>query len=132
MRILIVDDDYICRTQFKALLSKYGDCDCAPTGKIALELFEIAHRDHVPYSLVTLDINMPNMDGHAVINRIRECECAVRERAVDIPMVKVIMISAKTEQHDILASFREGCEGYLRKPITPAALLEVLEELHLV
>jgi two-component system, chemotaxis family, chemotaxis protein CheY len=132
MRILIVDDDYICRTQFKALLSKHGDCDCAPLGRIALDLFEIAHRDHVPYGLITLDINMPEMDGHAVIARMREIEESLRAKQSDLEGVKVIMISARTERKDILASFREGCEGYLRKPITPAALLQVLEELHLV
>jgi two-component system chemotaxis response regulator CheY len=127
MRILIVDDDYICRTQYKALLQRYGDCDSAPNGKIALELIEVAYDEEVPYQLITVDIDMPEMNGHALIQRIREFEKIKAEGKKGTPEVKILMISAKRDASDVMSSFREGCEGYLCKPINAERIEDVLK-----
>jgi two-component system chemotaxis response regulator CheY len=132
MRILIVDDDYVSRLQLKALLMRYGDCDTAPMGKIALELFEIAHREQAPYDLITLDIDMPGLNGHAVIKAVRDFE---RVNAVVVNgrvEAKVLMISGLKDSTSIMSSFQEGCEGYLQKPVTAANLTEALDRFHLL
>ncbi len=124
MRILIVDDDYVSRSHLKGLLSRYGDCDTAPTGSIAMELFEIAHKEGMPYSLISLDVDMPGLDGHGVLLRVREFEEGIGLPKHGTDIVKVLMVSALKDPDTIMDSFREGCEGFLPKPVTAARLAD--------
>ncbi len=125
MRILIVDDDFVCRTKLEALLSEYGDCDAAEEGRQALGMFVQAHDQSANYDLVTMDIDMPGMSGHEVLTRIREWEEAhhVYKQGQN---AKVLMSTSMQSRTDIMSSFRKGCEGYLKKPITPEKLAETL------
>ncbi|MEI6873887.1 MAG: response regulator [Spirochaetota bacterium] len=124
MRILIVDDDYVSRSQIKALMSKYGDCDSAPTGVIAMDLFEIAHREEMPYDLISLDVDMPGLGGHGVVMRIRDFEEGRSITRSGGKAVKILMVSALKDSDNVMSSFREGCEGYILKPVTPSKLAE--------
>jgi CheY-like chemotaxis protein len=132
IRILIVDDDYICRTQYKALLQRYGDCDSAPNGKIAMELIEKAYEEEVPYQLITVDIDMPEMSGHALIQSIRDFEKSKADAGKGAPEVKILMISAKRDASNVMSSFREGCEGYLCKPINAERIEDVLKIINIL
>lgn len=118
MRALIVDDDYVSRSKVKALVSPYADCDAAPDGPIALAMFAKAHEEMCPYDLITMDIDMPGMNGQEVLQRVREWEAshkAYRGRKE----AKVLMVTVRDAPEDIVVSFREGCEWYLVKPVTP-------------
>lgn len=121
MRILIVDDDYVSRTKLKALLGAYGDCDAVPDGKIALEMFDISCEEGVPYDLVTMDIDMPGMRGQDVV-----AEILSREQPAN---VKILMVTCKKEIKEIAASFRNGCDWCLNKPVTPEKLSNALEKI---
>ncbi len=125
MRILVVDDEYVSRTKLKVLLQAYGDVDAAGSGKIALQMVARARDDCVPYRLVTMDINMPDMNGQEAVRQIRELEGA------DGPASKILMVTVTDDSKDIMASFREGAEWYLIKPVTPAKITESLEKLEL-
>jgi two-component system, chemotaxis family, chemotaxis protein CheY len=131
MRILIVDDDYISRTQIKALMLGYGDCDIAPNGELALSLFAAAHAENSPYKLITIDVDMPGMTGHDVVAALRQKEDELGATATDIE-AKIIMVSAMDDGHNIMSSFRKGAEGYLVKPITPDRLKQTLEEINVM
>ncbi len=125
MRILIVDDDFVSRAKLGALLCDYGVCFVAGDGHQALDMFEKAHDQSVNYDLITMDIDMPGMSGHEVLSRIREWEEAhhVYQQG---HCAKVLMSTSLQSRTDIVSSFREGCEGYLRKPVTPEKLAEAL------
>lgn len=128
MRILVTDDDYVSRTKLKALLSAYGDCDAAPNGEIALGLFAKAHEEGVPYDLITLDIRMPGREGKQVLVEIREWEAANgchESRTV----AKIIMVTVMKDTENILSSFRENCDGYIVKPVTPEKLRDTMAKL---
>jgi len=125
MRILIVDDDFVSRTKLDALLSEYGNCDVAEDGYQALAMFEQAHGQSAPYGLITMDIAMPGMSGHEVLCKIREWEEA-HHIYKQGHTAKILMSTSLQNRTDIMSSFREGCEGYLRKPITPEKLSEAL------
>ena len=131
MRILIVDDDYISRTQIKALMLGYGDCDIAPNGEVALALFDAAHGEETPYELISVDVDMPGMSGIDVVNEIRQREDALNV-ASESKEAKIIMVSAMDDGRNIMTSFRKGAEGYLVKPVTPAKLKETLDEINLM
>jgi CheY-like chemotaxis protein len=125
MRILVVDDDYVSRTKLKALLSEHGDCDAVPSGEIALSMFHAAHAEQVPYDLVTMDVNMPVMRGQEVVAHIRARE----KENPSAPQAKILMITAVKGGQDVMSAFREGCEWYLVKPVTPENLSEALAKL---
>lgn len=118
MRILVVDDEYVSRAKLKAILSEYGDCDVAPSGEIALEMFKKAHEESLPYELITLDIKMPGMDGRQVLSAIRNWE-KERECFKTKTEAKILMVTILGDKESVMGSFRENCDGYLVKPITP-------------
>ncbi|HNX90903.1 MAG TPA: response regulator [Candidatus Omnitrophota bacterium] len=127
MRILIVDDDYISRTKLKGVLSAHGDCDSAPDGDIALQLFAKAHKEKMPYDLITVDIEMEGMNGQELVHLLRAWE--EKNGIQDPAKVKVIMITVKKEIKEVTKSFFEGCNAYCAKPITPEAILKALGEI---
>ncbi|MBN1270081.1 MAG: response regulator [Kiritimatiellae bacterium] len=118
MRILVVDDEYVSRTKIKAILSAYGDCDVAPSGEIALDMFKKAHEESLPYGIITLDIKMPGMDGQQTLMAIRNWE-KERECFKTKTEAKVLMVTILNDRDSVMASFRENCDGYLIKPVTP-------------
>ena len=129
MRILIVDDDYTSRTQLKSLLSAYGDCDAAPNGATALLMLRDAFDNQLPYSLVTMDLEMPEMRGPEVLSFIRAFE-AKREVPVRA-QTKVVMVTVKNNLKDVEESYQQECSGYLVKPATPQNIKKVLAEIGL-
>jgi len=125
MRILIVDDDFVSRTKLEALLSAYGDCDTAEDGHQALDMFEQAHDQSSHYDLITMDIDMPGISGHEVLSKIREWE-DTHHVYKQGQSARILMSTSLQSRTDIMSSFREGCEGYLKKPVTPEKLAEAL------
>ena len=128
MRILIVDDDLVARTKLKTLLADCGQCDTAEDGDQAWEIFQKAHKTSEPYDLITMDIDMPGMNGHEVVAKIREWEKQNKAFETSIE-AKVLMVTSMQSRTDAITSFREGCECFIRKPIKPDNLAEALEKL---
>jgi two-component system chemotaxis response regulator CheY len=130
MRILVVDDDYVSRTKLKALLAVHGDVDAASSGDLAIRMFQAAHGENVPYDLVTMDVNMPDMRGQEVVAAMREYE---KNEAADSSAggAKILMITAVKGGKDVMSAFREGCEWYLVKPVTPENLAEAMGKLEI-
>lgn len=118
MRILVVDDNYVNRVQLKTLLSHYGDCDGAASAKTAFEMFKESHQEGMPYTLITMDIELGDQDGRSVVEQIRKWEDdnQVFEKSTE---VKILMVTVKDSGKDVFSSFAKGCEGYLIKPVTP-------------
>jgi two-component system, chemotaxis family, chemotaxis protein CheY len=130
MRILIVDDEYVCRMTLKSLLSKSNDCDIATDGPMALAMFAKAHEDGVPYDLITMDVDMPGMSGPEVVGKIRQWEQEHKIHLADNE-AKILMITVQQTPQCIVKSFREGCEWYLMKPVRPANVQAALAKLGL-
>ena len=131
MRILTVDDNYVNRVQIKALLSEYGDVDAAPNGDIAFDIFVAAHNEGIPYSLVTMDIDLGGTDGREIVAKMREWEDKMEVYKNDLE-AKILMVTVKDSGEDVFSSFNKGCEGYLIKPVTPESLKEELVKVGLI
>lgn len=58
--------------------------------------------------LILLDIMMPQMDGLTALNRIRQTS-----------NVPVILLTAKSEDYDMIAGLNEGADDYITKPFNP-------------
>lgn len=107
-RILVVDDEYRIRNMIKEYMeSDRFIVDEAGDGREALEMFM-----KNPYSLIILDIMMPEMDGWSVCREIR--------RSSQVP---IIMLTARGEEYDKLFGFELGVDDYVVKPFSPKELL---------
>ena len=71
--------------------------------------------------LVLLDLNMPRKDGREVL---REIKADPRLRSIPV----VILTTSKAEE-DVVRSYRDGVNSFISKPVTFAALLEVVQTL---
>jgi CheY-like chemotaxis protein len=70
---------------------------------------------------ILLDLNMPKLDGREALKIIKE-----DEKLKGIPIV--IMTTSKAEE-DIFASYNEGANSYITKPITFIGLVNVIKAL---
>lgn len=127
MKTLIVEDDFTSRILLQGILQPYGTCHVCVNGREAVDAFGKAYADGDPYTLVCLDIMMPEMDGQTALKNMRAIEEA---RGVNPSEgCKVIMTTALDDKKNIMNAFREQCDIYLVKPIDKAKLIESLRTL---
>jgi len=102
-RVLIVDDELFFREAISDVLGSEGfQCVVAEAGEEALEQIT-----DPSLGVVVLDIRLPDIDGIQVLARIRELR----------PSLRVIMLSASTDQDLVLEALRLGACDYLAKPL---------------
>jgi Response regulators consisting of a CheY-like receiver domain and a winged-helix DNA-binding domain len=107
MKILVCDDEKEIVDAIEIYLINEGyNVVKANDGKAALDYLE-KNEIH----LVIMDIMMPGMDGLHAVMRLRE--------KTNIP---VIMLSAKTEDHDKILGLNVGADDYISKPFNPLEL----------
>lgn len=108
MNILVCDDDKEIVEAIEAYLRSEGyNVLKSYTGKQAIEIVE---KNDV--HLIIMDIMMPEMDGIKATTKIRE-----------IKNIPVIMLSAKSEETDIILGLNMGADDYISKPFNPLELI---------
>ena len=129
MRVLLVEDDFICRKILLTYFYKQSECECdvASNGSEAIEAFMLAIEAGKPYDLIMLDIMMPEMNGQEVLKRIR-----VIEEEKGLTATRIVMTTARKDSDNIMGAFRHQCDGYLVKPIDFEKLTRLISELKLV
>ena len=107
VRILTVEDDERIRTAVSLALEEEGwEVEEAANGEDALVAFA-----QNPSDVVLIDIMLPGIDGFEVCRRIR--------RLGDVP---IVMVTARSDSHDVVAGLEAGADDYLRKPFDPKEL----------
>lgn len=106
--ILIVEDDRFTASYTAGVLSKSYDLVHVRTGEEGI----LTHIEHAP-DVVLLDIHLPGLSGHDVLQAIR---------AVD-PLAFVIMLSVDSEKNGVLSAGEHGASGFLKKPVSKERLL---------
>ena len=122
MRFLVIDDDFETRLLVQKMLSPFGLIDVATDGEEGIMAFTTALKEGKPYSLITLDILMPNMDGQQTLRELREIE---KERGVTIDkQTKVLMITGLDDSEEVHDAFSFGeTTRFIIKPIDRSVLL---------
>jgi adenylate cyclase len=110
-RILVVDDNDDNIFTLRRRLQQFTDAEivAAGNGRMALERM---HED--PFDLVLLDVQMPEMDGTAMLEQAK-ADMALRE-------VPVIMVSAVDDFDTVLKCIKLGAEDYISKPFNAELL----------
>ncbi len=118
-RILVVDDEPMVREVLVSYLERDGYAvDEAADGQGALELAKTTKPD-----LILLDVMLPELDGFAVLTRIRQDSS-----------VPVILLTARSEEPDRIVGLELGADDYVVKPFSPrevvARVRSVLRRTH--
>ena len=115
-RIIVADDEQKIRKLVGDFLKKSGyDVIEAEDGDEAYRIFSENKND---ISLLILDIMMPGLNGWEVCRKVRE-----------ISNVPVIMLTARSEEFDILTGYENGADDYVTKPFSPGVLVKRVEAL---
>ncbi len=101
--LLLVEDDDLSRLALARSLERYGYRVLeASDGEQAVQLFEARDGE---IDLVVLDVGLPQLDGFAVLSRLRQ--------ASDVP---VIMLTGRAEEVDRVVGLELGADDYVLKP----------------
>jgi len=102
--VLIVDDSGLMRTQISTLLEELGH-EVVAQAKDGLEGYEL-YKEHLP-DIVTMDINMPVLDGLGAVKKI----------IADFPDARILIISAHEDRTLAYEAIGNGAKDFLTKPI---------------
>jgi two-component system response regulator LytT len=116
MTALIVDDERLAREELKYLLDSAGGVEVVAQGQNGIEAVHLI-RTHHP-DVVFLDVQMPGLDGFAVLKKLLE-----RDDADSLPQ---IIFATAFDQYAVRA-FDVNAIDYLLKPFDRARVLQALE-----
>ena len=117
VKILLVDDEEIILTLFKAALQSWGyNVEVASDGQQALQKCS-----ENTFQILITDLNMPQMDG---IEFTRSLRAHVWYR--DLP---VMMLTTQGEERERRSGMEAGVSAFLTKPITQRAFIQEVHRL---
>jgi DNA-binding response OmpR family regulator len=101
-RILVVEDDAIIGSELRKALAATGyDVSLAQDGKSAL-----ADGHANPPDLVLLDLGLPDIEGVELCRRLR----------AELPQTVIVVLTARTEEFEVVVALDAGADDYLTKP----------------
>ncbi len=109
MKVLIVDDERLARSELRRLLAAHGDVEIVGEARTADEAIELIGRLHP--ELLLLDVQMPGGDGFELLERLDEAPAVIFTTAFDQYALRAFEVSAL---------------DYLVKPIAPERLAAAL------
>ncbi len=113
-RILVVDDEETVRQMTARMLRMLGyDAVTCESGPKALELFQKQWRE---LDLVLLDLVLPELDGRAVFEAMRQID----------PAARIVLFSGYSATGDARAMLERGALGFLQKPFNAMQLSETV------
>jgi DNA-binding response OmpR family regulator len=105
--LLFVEDDHAIRAALRLALEDEGyDVVEARDGATGLREF-----GEQPIDLVLLDLRLPDISGFEVCRQIRQSS-----------IVPIIMVTAQTDTHDLVAGLEAGADDYVTKPVVAKEL----------
>ncbi len=117
IRILLAEDNPTNQKVAMRILEKLGyRADAVSNGAEALKALGM-----IPYDLVLMDVQMPEMDGFQATRQIRDSEIAVLDHRVPI-----IAMTAHAMKGDREACLQAGMDDYVSKPVNPVQLADAI------
>jgi PAS domain S-box-containing protein len=117
LQALVAEDNAVNQMVIASMLDKLGyEATIAGNGREAVEFY-----GRMPFSVVLMDISMPEMDGIEATARIREIQGQTGRRT------PIIGVTAHALAEDRQRCADAGMDDYLPKPVKPDALRRILE-----
>ena len=127
MRSLVVDDEFVALSKMVAILEPFGSCDAATNAEQAQAFFTAAFKQGNPYDLITIDINMPNMNGLTLLNRFQ-----LEEKSRGCHRARKIVVTADSSAFNVRTALANDCDGFLVKPVSRRVITDKLAALQLI
>jgi two-component system LytT family response regulator/two-component system response regulator LytT len=121
---LIIDDEQLAREELKYLLDSVGGVDVVGQGANGIEAVSLIEEHHP--DLVFLDVQMPGMDGFAVIERLMERNRKLAAEGKDAEPLPQIVFATAFDQYAVRA-FGVNAADYLLKPFDRSRVQETVE-----
>ena len=125
MKILVVDDQFVVRQMIRDELEKGG-----------YEVFEAASGQEAliklvqnPVDLITLDVEMPGMDGYTTCSRLRSeryRKFVSIDKDKDLPIIFITSCDSPKERQ---RGFEVGAIEYFSKPFEPGTILRTVDQI---
>ncbi|HEY1173447.1 MAG TPA: response regulator [Verrucomicrobiae bacterium] len=121
LRVLVADDNVANQMVAQAILERLGHrSDVAANGREAVEALKV-----IPYDLVLMDCQMPDVDGYEATQMVR-----AKGTGVLNPDIVIIALTANVTGGNRERCLNAGMNDFLSKPIHPQQLAEVLQRWH--
>ncbi len=114
-RVVIVDDNLLCRTLLRRILSDAGH-EVVGEAQDGLEAPARVHE--LRPELVTLDLVMPGRSGLTTLEHLLMVDSSLT----------VVVCSASLNEHNVIAALRLGAKGFIVKPFNPEAVLDAVHD----
>jgi len=115
-KVLLVDDSATVLMMEKMILARAPfDVVTARDGREAIA----KAKSELP-DVILLDVVMPHLDGLAA--------CAAIRAEPTTAHIPIIMVTTRSEEHNVEAAFRNGCNDYVTKPVNGVELLTKLHD----
>ena len=118
IRILVADDHPMLREGLVAVLSTQPDFDVIGEASDGSEVVWLAERLHP--DVILLDLEMPNADGVAALERLRDADARAR----------TVVFTAYDTDERILGALRAGARGYLLKGASRKEIFDAVRTVH--
>ncbi|MCK5216058.1 MAG: response regulator [Candidatus Omnitrophica bacterium] len=123
-KILIVDDNFENRQLLAEILREVALCDFAATGIEAVDAYNLSVRREEPYSLILLDIELPEVNGLEILEKIRGSE---KDAGIALgDGIPIIIVTAYEKR--FLEAYNKGCDDYILKPIDTEILFQKIAD----
>lgn len=118
MNVLMIEDNESVSEMMKMFFLNEGwDVTFKFDGKEGLDAFKA---DPNSWDMITLDLNLPTMDGMLVAREIRQISSTV----------PIIMLTARDSESDQVIGLEIGADDYVTKPFSPLTLIARMKALH--
>lgn len=115
-KILVIEDNSIMQSLLCEFIEAFGyQTECACNGKAGLEAVRRSHPD-----LILTDVNMPGMDGYALLEVLRE--------DVNTATIPVVFLTAEPNVSLQLKSKQLTVDDCLNKPVNSARLIHSIQQ----
>ena len=124
MKILIIDDDPNVKNSIEKLPIQIDELQAIRSGDAAIRGVKNALKRQDPFELITVDIELPDMDGRQVVLEIRKMEleyATTKERSAVI-----LVLTAKADEKSVKTSFAAGANSFIVKPFKPETIIKTL------
>jgi len=125
-KVLLVEDSPLHAALFKEAIKSVNQLQLLAVAKDGEEAMHFLRRDHDSGKaerpdLVILDLQMPKMNGHEVLQEVR--------RDADLKDLPIVMMSTSNDQQDITDAYKFGADKFVSKPSGVPELTQTLESI---